>query len=317
MRMRAKQSGLQREGGSGWFRGLGYLVYTLVAAVIALWLLFPARNVQQYLMHALERLAPGTQWQVGRVELRLPLILRVQEVVGSLGNTEAPPVQIDQLEIWPDWNASLREHTLWVNYQLRLGPGALRGRISRQEQRYRFYGKAQGLQLESVALLARLLGRKLQGRISAVYEGSLCPATQGASSWKVQATLENGRLSLLRPLLHHTEVVFTQASMLLRGQGREITISEGRLDSPLGKGWFNGRLRMMPDPLQSQLKLRGGFSPQPAFFAGLENTVALQSVRLELQDKPLPVSLSGTLLHPGVHFEGLAMQMYALEREIR
>ncbi len=317
MPIRAKKSGAQGQGGGGWYRGLGYLLYALVAAVIALWLLFPARNVQQFMTHALERLAPGIAWQVGRVELRLPFILCVQGVAGSVEKIDAPPLQVDQLEVWPDWGSSLRERSLWLNYQLRLGPGALRGQLCRQEQQYRFYGKAQGLQLQSVALLASLLGRKLQGTISAVYEGSLCPARPEACPWKVQATLENGRLSLVRPLLHHKEVAFTQASMLLKGQGRDITISEGKLDSPLGKGWFKGHLVLRPDLLQSQLKLRGGLSPQPAFFAGLENTVALQALRLELKDKPLPVSLSGTMLHPGIHFESLTMQMYALEKEIR
>jgi len=314
----ARTGGRKREQGSGWFRGLGYFLYALVASVIALWLLFPAQNLQRYLTRGLENFAPGFTWQVERVELQLPLILSVRGVDGYWGEkSQTPSLKVDQLEIWPDWEASLSEQTLWLKYRLRLGGGVLQGSICREKGRYRLNGKAQALKLESVPLLASQLGRKLQGTISAIYEGSVCPGTQIECAWKVQGTLEHGRLALARPLLHHTELPFDQVRMLLRGTGREISVTEGKLDSPLGKGWFNGTLMVMADPLQSQLKLRGGFYPQAAFFKGFENTVALQSVRLELGANPLPFSLSGTLLRPGIHFESLAMQMDALEREIR
>ena len=318
MRKSAEQGRGNREPSRGWRHVLGYFLYALAAAGISLWLLFPSQSLQGFLTRALEQLAPGIAWQVEGVELQLPFVLCVSGVDGFTGRmNQAPSVQIEQLKIWPDWEISLREKALWLGYQLRLGGGTLQGRICRQKHRYRFNGKAQALQLESVPLLASQLGRKLQGTISAAYEGRICPGAQVACTWKAQATLEKGQLALVRPLLHHADLPFDQVSMLLRGEGKEITIAEGKLDSPLGKGWFNGTLMVMADPLQSQIKLRGGMHPQPAFFSGLENTAALQSVRFELGTKPLPFSLSGPLLHPGIHFEGLAMPMHALEREIR
>ncbi|MGD9947576.1 MAG: type II secretion system protein GspN [Desulfobulbus sp.] len=309
-----------RPGGGRWLRGLGYLLYTLVAAAISLWLLFPAKSVQRFVGRALAGISPGIEWRVGSVKLQLPLMLRVGDVEGyTARNTKTPSLHINRLDIWPDWNTSVREQSLWFGYHLRIGAGVIHGRLQLQtrEQKFAFYGTARTLQLESIPLLASRLGRNLQGTVSASYEGKGCPGSQNFCTWKVQCTLENGRLALVRPMLRHTALPFSQVSMLLRGVGRELTIAEGKIASPLGNGWFNGTLLLADDPLQSRLQLRGGLHPQPPFFEGIENTVALQSVRLELQEKPLPFSLSGTLLHPGVHFESLAMQMYALEKEMR
>jgi len=318
MRMSVKRLHETRARNGGWFHSLGYLLYTLAAAGIALWFLFPAQSVQRLLVRALGALAPGIAWSVGTIELGLPLSMKVKGVEGySVPDSNTPALRIDQLTVWPDWETSIRKQALWLNYQIRLGSGVLRGRLWRQEQGYTFSGMARDLQLESIPLLSNQLGRQLNGTVSAAFEGEGCPRPLESCAWKVQCTLEDGRMALVRPLLRHTELAFSQVSMLLRGKGREISITKGKLTSPLGDGWFNGSLMVMADPLQSQLKFRGGFHPQPAFFDGLEKTVALQAVQLELHDKPLPFNLSGTLRHPGIHFESLAMQMYTLEKEIQ
>ncbi len=96
-----------------------------------------------------------------------------------------------------------------------------------------------------------------------------------------------------------------------------MTVAEGKIVSPLGDGWFNGLLGLQTDPAMSELDLRGGLHPKPAFFQGVEKTVALQSVQVALQEKSLPFSLSGTLLHPGLHFEDFALQISALNKEMR
>ncbi|MDD2465132.1 MAG: type II secretion system protein GspN [Desulfobulbus sp.] len=320
MRINAKKP-QETQGRNGrWRRRLGYVVYTLVAAAVTLWLLFPAESARRLLVRSLSGLVPGIEWRVARVKLHLPFILRVTGVEGYTDpGSEHPSLRIDQLELWPDWEATIRAQGLWLNYHLHIGSGVLEGRLCRapSSQVYSFHGSVRALQVESIPLLANGLGRNLQGTMTASYEGEGSPEALKNCTWKVQGKLENGHMALVRPVLRHKDLPFSLVNMLLHGVGGAMTIAEGKIDSPLGQGWFNGTLVLAADPMQSQLQVRGGLHPQPFFFEGVENTVALQSVRLELQEKPLPFSLSGTLLHPGIYFEGLAMQMYALEKEMR
>lgn len=320
MRINAERLHGTRKRSGRWGARAGYLVYTLAAAAITLWLLFPAESVQRLLVRALEGLVPGVEWRIGSVKWHLPLILRVENLAGYTEPASATPsLLIDRLDIRPDWRTSFREQALWGSYHAQIASGVIDGRLGHQAQRqgYVLYGTARSVQVASIPLLAKRLGRNLQGTISAAYEGKGCPGTGNPCQWKVQCKIEHGRLALVRPVLHHTALPFSLVSMLLRGEGREMSIAEGKIESPLGNGWFNGTVVLEADTIQSQLNLRGGFYPQPAFFEGIENTVALQSVRIELQEQPLPFSLSGTLLHPGIYFEHLAMQMNALEKEMR
>lgn len=320
MRINAERRQKTRKESGRWGTRAGYLAYTLFAAAITLWLLFPAESVQRLLVRSLGGLVPGVEWRIGSVKWRLPLILRVENVAGYMEpDSKTPSLLIDRLDIRPAWRTSFREQALWASYRLQIASGVIDGRLGRQAQKqgYTLHGTARSVQVASIPLLAKRLGRNLQGTISAAYEARGCPGAGTPCQWKVQCKLEQGRLALVRPVLQQTALPFSLVSMLLRGAGREMTIAEGKIVSPLGNGWFNGTVLLEADPIQSRLKLRGGFHPQPAFFEGIENTVALQSVRIELQEQPLPFSLSGTLLHPGIHFEQLAMQMNALEEEMR
>nr|WP_321465004.1 type II secretion system protein GspN [uncultured Desulfobulbus sp.] len=301
-------------------RAAGYLLYALFAVVLSLWLMFPVQSVQRLLQDALSGIVPGVEWRVGRVELRLPLILRVENVFAFLpANRETPALQVDRLDVGPNWDASIRNRDLWLNYDLRIGAGVIQGRLRRQPQPGQFtvHGAVQGLPLAAVPLLAGKLGRQLEGTLSASYEGKGCPGADHACLWNMQCKIASGKLALARPMLRHTELPFSLVSLLVHGKGAEMTIAEGKIDSPLGKGWFNGSVTLAADPLQSLLKLRGGLHPQPALFKHFENTVELQAVRRELEKKPLPFSISGSAVQPGVHFESMAMQISTLEKETR
>ena len=298
---------------------MGYLGYSLIAALVSLWLLFPAQSVRDAVVRVLATLSPDVAWRVGEVELRWPFMLRVTAVEGYTAGRDLPALRIDRLDIGPDWVSSIREQALWLRYDLLIGSGVVHGRLVRRSTplQYTFSGTARGIALDKMPLLGSRLGRNIQGLVSATYEGQGCPGVQNACSWKMQCTLENGRLSLVRPLLGHRELPFSRVSMLLSGKGKEMGMTEGKIDSLLGSGWFNGTVILAADPMQSQLRLRGGLHPQPAFFEGVEQTVALESLRRAVEEKALPFNLSGTLRHPGIHFESLAMEMFALEKETR
>lgn len=296
---------------------LGYLLYTLLMVGLALWLLFPRALVQRAVAGYANRLTPQLQWRVAAVKLRLPLVLVLEQVVASRpANPQQTVVRIDGLEIRPDLLKSLYQRALWMEYRLHMATAVAEGQGGRQGEQWLVSGRLRGLDLAEVPALGDWLGRRVRGVATLTYEG--CGRLHAAPrlQWKARCTVDHGQLFLQRPVLNHSEVPFVQADMLLHGEGWQIRIDQGSLDSPLGKGWFKGAVNLVGAEA-SQLDLRGGLEPEEPFFAGLANTVALQALRAELRDKPLSVRISGPLQHPGIHFGDVAMQMYALEKESR
>ena len=308
---------MPRGRGRGWFSLLGYALYTLLMVGLALWLLFPQERVQRLVIGYANRLTPQLQWQVAKVGLRWPLVLVMEQVEA---NSPAYPGQsvlrFDALEFCPDLLKSLHRRALWLEYRLRMAAATAEGQCGQQGEEWLFSGRLRALELSAIPALGDWLGRKVQGRVSLIYEGNGRLAQVSGLPWKAQLNVEQGRLLLQRPVLNHAEIPFSQVSALLHGEGHRISIDQGSLDSPLGKGWFKGNVSLM-GPAEQQLDLRGGLQPEEQFFAGMANSVALQALRAELKDKSLSVRLTGALQHPGIHFGDVAMQMYALEKESR
>lgn len=296
---------------------LGYLLYTLLMVGLALWLLFPRELVQRMVVGYADSLIPLLQWQVAAVKLRFPLALALEQlVVTNSANPQQTVLRIDDVEIRPELLKSLHRRALWMEYRLHMGAAIAEGQCGRQGEQWQVSGRLRGLDLGEVSALGDWLGRRVRGMATLTYEGSGRLHPIPSLEWKAKLTVDHGQLLLQRPVLSHSEVAFAQASMLLHGKGGQISIDEGSLDSPLGKGWFKGVVALMGGD-DSQLDLRGGLEPEEPFFAGLANTVALQALRSQLRDKPLSVRISGSLQYPGIHFGDVAMQMYALEKESR
>ncbi len=300
-----------------WPSLLGYLLYTLLMVGLALWLLFPGERVQRLVSGYANQLTPQLQWRIAKVQLHLPLVLIMEQLEAT---SPAHPGQsilhFDDLEIRPDLLKSLHQRALWFNYRVRMAAATAEGQCGRQGEQWLLSGRLRALELAAIPALGDWLGRKVQGRVNLTYEGNGPLQSMLMLQWKAQLNMERGRLLLQRPVLNHTEVPFSQVSALLHGEGRQITIDQGSLDSPLGKGWFKGNVSLVAT-VGSQLDLRGGLEPSEQFFVGLANSLALQALRAELRDKPLSVRISGALQHPGIHFGDVAMQMYALEKESR
>ncbi len=171
----------------------------------------------------------------------------------------------------------------------------------------------QATSLQEMSLLTNVFGRSLQGLVQASYEGK--GKTFSGSTWKMECTVEEGEVGIVRPILGHQSLPFSQVRMLLTGNGNDVRISEGKIVSNLGNGWFNGSVQLVRPLLQSQLQLRGGLTPQPLFFQEIKATPLLRELEETLKEESLAFNLSGTVHSPAIHFENLAMQIYALDKE--
>lgn len=296
-------------------RGVGYLVYTLAILVVLLWWLFPQEALQRLLVGYLNRALPGLDWRVQAVTLRLPLTLKADDLAGyAAGGEPRPLVRVDELILQPDWAGSVRTRSLRADYSLHVDKGVVAGSLQLSGRPLHItavQGTARGLQLADCPLLAHGLGREIRGQLSGTFAGD-------RDQFKAEGTLVEGRLGLKRPILKHTELPFARMTMMLHGDRERVQMEQGKVESELFTGQFSGTVTMGPNnTISPGIDLRGTLQPKAKFFQGVGDTVAVQAVRVQLKDKPLPFRISGDVTEPGIHFEEFALVFQTLEKELQ
>lgn len=299
-------------------RSIGYLAYTLGALALLLWLLFPEEALRRSLVGHLNGAWPELQWRLRSVTLEMPAVLRLEALEGY-GAADRPMIRLDSLVVQPDWAGSLQSRRLRIKYQIVVGQGSIAGLVQSiaGPTEWSWEGTVQQLRLADWPLLSWRLGREVEGVVSATFAGAGVPMKQEKAQLKAEVKVENGRLGLKRPILSHSVIPFSLVSLNLRGDGNRVEIEQGEVASELMRGQFTGHAEWGQEATSAQIVVHGAVHPEPRFFKGLDNTVAVQAVRAQLKDKPLPFRLSGDPVNPSIHFEEFSMQFQALEKELR
>ena len=300
--------------------GLGYLLFTLAALGLCLWLLFPKDGVHRLLVRSLNAALPEAQWRVGSVAFAFPLAVRLERIEGYARDDDAKPLLlIDQLTVAPDMGEAVRAQRLKAAYSLALAKGTVVGTLSMQDRKsgLRVDGTLQGVQLPDLAALTRPLQRDVQGVLAGSFDGVLrFTPSVSVKELNAKVRVENGRLALKQPVLGNTVLPFAQVSATLALKGQQLQLTEGMVDSKLFAGAFTGEVRLRKDFPASALAVKGNLQPRPELFKGVAGkAAALQAVRMQFKDRPLPFRLSGDLRAPAIHFEEFAVLLKTLEKE--
>jgi type II secretion system protein N len=288
-------------------------VYALGILVVLLWFLFPREAVQRLLLASASSMVPELHWRVQTVTLQWPLQLQVEHLAGySASDEQRPQVRVDTCTVQPEWMSSLKTRRLQVGYSLGVGKGGVSGMMHFGGQPLRVTavrGTAHDLQLADCPLLARRLGRKIDGLLSGTFAG-------GDGRVNARIKVAQGSVGLKRPVLAHTELPFADMTMMLQGDGTQWQLEQGAVESPLFTGQFTGTLTLAGKASPPWIDLKGNVRPTASFFHGLPESVALQAVRVRLKDSPLPFRISGDVAQPGLHFEEFAILFQTLEKEL-
>jgi type II secretion system protein N len=299
---------------------IGYLLYAVGLGVLLLWLLFPHEALRRYLEESLNRVSPELRWQVEAVGLDVPAGLTLRAIEGfEQGDGKNPLLRIDVLTLRLNWAESLRARQVQIEYRMAAGKGSVHGfvRIDGGQQGLYVEGAGQDIELTAFPLLSRQLGRALQGSVSGTFTGTFLPAKGEFAELTARLNVDNGRLGLKRPILSHTELPFSQGTVVLHGRGERLQLEQGVVASELFDGQFSGTVIVNRDPALGQLDLKGAMQPTAKFYKGLNNTLALQAFRVQLKDNSLPFRISGELSNPGIHYEGYSQLFQTLEMELK
>lgn len=302
---------------------LAYLGFALGLVLLFLWLLLPRQALPDLLAAVLNRTWPHLRWQVRSLSLRLPEGLRLAGVEGyGAGLDNVPQVRVDSLTLRPDLAGLMRTGRLQAHYRLVVAKGSVTGTLELAGwiRGLRFDGTLTGVELAELPLLARSLGREVDGILAATFRGVLALAAAGEGALEGDLTLVNGRLALRRPVLAHHSLPFSRTTVRLKADGTSLQLDRGQVDSELGSGQFAGEVAWPPGqartPALARIRIQGQLQPRPLFFKGVSNGAVLQLLRAQLEDNTLPFRISGSLDAPGLVFEEYAVLIQTLQKEL-
>lgn len=296
---------------------LAYLGFALGLALLFLWLLLPRQALPDLMAGALNRAWPQLRWQVRSLSLRLPEGLRLAGVEGyGTGLDKAPQVRIDSLTVRPDLAVLVRSGRPQAHYRLVLARGEVTGTVGLEDwnRGLRLAGTMAGVELAELPLLARFLGRDIDGTLAATFKGVL--ATAGGGALEGELAVANGRLALRRPVLAHRSLPFSRATVQLRANGPSLQLDQGQVESELFSGQFAGAVTWPPDQPLGRIRIQGQLQPRPLFFKGVSSGAVLQLLRSQLKDNTLPFRISGSPDDPGLIFEEYAVLFQSLQKEL-
>ena len=300
------------------FAKCGYVLYTLAALALVLWLLFPQEKVQRLVVQGLNASFPRLVWQVQAFDVGLTDGVELRSIDGfEPGNTTKPLVRIDFLRFTPDLRESLKQKKIAGRYEVHAGKGTVAGTLHYQHdtKALAVTGAIQGLQLSEIELLGRQLQRNVQGTVSGTFEASAQVADRQFTALEAQLKAENGRVDLKQPVLGNAFIPYQQATVAIHVKDGKVLLDQGSVESKLLTGSYAGEIRLRPDLVASTVSLKGSINPRPEFFKGIGNAAVIQNIRQQMKGKPLTFQMSGTLQSPSIYFDEYAMLFETLSKE--
>lgn len=299
--------------------GIGYLLYVVGILILLLWLLFPQETMRRSLEEGLGRLWPAMHWRIEAMAVAMPPSLVLSDVQGQDRTSEKKPlVRCDRVTVHPQLLESLKAQRLQADYRVEIGKGSISGRlwIGFGGGDLHVEGTAQRLNLVDIPWIHHQLGRALHGLVSGRFTGMLSKDDR-TQSLEADLRVESGRVGLKQPILNHSELPFSLASVTLQSRGEIIHMDKGMVESELLDGRFSGTISLNPDSMLSQIDLQGNMQPKKKFFKAVSNTLAYEAFRLQLKENTLPFTITGTLMEPGIHYGEYAILFQKLEKELR
>lgn len=293
----------------GWLAAsLGYLAYTFLVVGVLLWVMLPRESLRLWLEGQLNTSGSGLAWEVKGVEAALPGALVATDLrVREAGSSGVELLRAAELRILPDLKGFLvsRKEMPW-RYQLRILDGTVQGHAVLLEKGdiLRCDGEVRELQLSGMPAIWNKLNRAVAGKLAGSFrfEGPWRHPLQGAITADLRTA--DGSINLLQPVLGLEQLEFSEASAALQLENKTLAVSAGKFESRMLAAEFGGSVALADNLPLSGLELDGSLEPRSELLSGLSDQMMVEQIKKQLKDNRLSFFLSGTMLEPGVKFQG-------------
>ena len=279
---------------------LAYTLYAILLTLGLLYILFPSRDVKDYLEARAEDSSIPAHISIGDVSpsLAFGLILRATE----LSHQSAPDkilLRADRLFVRPGlW--SYLQGAMRFCFDGRLNDGSLEGCVQFNENDsdtpFSTSMTLKDIRMEKFENLTNMIGHHMEGSLggSFAYDGEIESLMEGAG--EADFRLSNGRIELQQPVLSFDAIDFDEVWVKLTLKKRRIDLTHVELKGPNIYGTLTGTISIRREFMDSGLNLKGTVDPSEGFFEGSEGaSVTVRLLEQSLGDGPISFRVRGTL----------------------
>ena len=286
----------------------GYLLYTLVVVSLLLWYKFPTDAFKSRMEKDLNMMTPSLQWVVQEIALLPPFNVQLRNI-SIIGKEEKKVLLVVKtMDLLPDVMTWKNAGNIAAQYKINLLSGTVVGRLSLAKDRsaLEYDGVMQKIKIDNkeLAFIQQEYQRTVRGTLSGNFSGvrKLKKSTQSLQGKFIFA---QGEIGLQQPVMGMEKLDFDSIETALNFANGTISLSQGKITSPLFAASFKGNLHTaVPCPL-SRIQLTGSFQPGSEFTASVNSPSLVHMLKKEMQKGGLPFTVNGLLQEPGIVFTSL------------
>jgi len=249
-------------------RWLGYTLYVIGVTILLLYMLFPAKAVENVLDSSIRRINRDLSFKAGTIRPWVPAGLRITAGNIFLAAMKQPILTMDSMYVGPQFLKLVRgEYS--VDLHGRVYDGDVRGTLQLGDQGTEIVSgdlAVHDLVLKGYPLPVDKFHSLISGRLNgaiAYGRASAEPAGGGAS---LELNLSDGQLQLAEPIFTITSVDLQSIKLEAKVTQREATIIRAELAGQEFNGTLSGSILLDEDLNRSQINLKGTLEPQAEFY---------------------------------------------------
>ena len=303
-----------------------FFIFTILLVVLIIgfaWWLFPREKALQLPEQFLQKTWPRYTWQISGVQYQPPFSLHFEGIRATEANPsgkQGKDIVIDWLNLRPSVMALIQKNELLGAFQLQGAAGSAHGTFSLPLHKPLDTCEVQvmlvDIAVDKLFFVQDNLQRRVKGQLSASLAFNYSLREQRLSNLQGPINILKGEVPLRRPIFGHVLLPFENISMHLTQVGSVVQVKSGQVASPLLNGQCDGTVETARPFAASGLHIKCSLVPQPEFFISIRNPDSLQALRLRRTERPVEVTLSGTLNDPSFFFDKDAAQLEQLERDV-
>ncbi|WP_339138528.1 MAG: type II secretion system protein GspN [Candidatus Electrothrix sp. GW3-4] len=302
----------------------GYLLYTVVVVFFLLWYKFPADAFKARIEKDLNMMTPTLQWGVKKISLVPPFNVQLRHISITGKKEQERLLEVQSVNLIPDPITWKQTGNIAGKYRLNLLNGTVTGHLALTKDRsaLEYDGTVQDVQIDNKepAFIQQDYQRTLHGTLSGNFSGTR-KLKKKHQSLQGQFTFAKGELSLQQPVLGMKQIDFDRIETQLAFSSGTISLSQGKVNSPLFAADFQGSLHTTVPCSLSRIDLKGFFRPRAEFASSIDSPSLVMLLKKEMQQGNLPFTVNGLLKAPGIKFTSLPPtfnnQMGLIRKQLR
>ena len=253
-------------------------------------------------------MTPTLQWVVEEIALLPPFNIQLRNI-SIIGKEEKKVLLVVKTtNLHPDFMTWKKTGAIRAKYKLNLLDGTMAGRLGLAKDRsaLEYDGSMQEINIDNkeLAFIQQEYQRTVRGTLFGNFSG-VRKLKNNTHTFQGKFTFAKGEIGLQELVLGMKQLAFDSIDTKLNFATGTLSLSEGKITSPMFAANFKGNLHTAVPCRRSRIQLTGSFQPRPEFTASADSPSLVNMLKKEMQKGSLPFSVNGLLQEPGIVFTSL------------